>query len=240
MSKLIAIPCRGAVREARPNRKPSGSTTTFPAHGTDIVHERIPSARRRHIHHHTLRQPPRSVTPDAETIQHDRTTRRAQPERHTLDPWPPNPLPSGHHTPSTSRFVYPGGSWGNLIEHERERMQRAVAQLGSALDWGSSGRRFKSCQPDQEIPSDQGRRGFFLPPNSIEIGRISQKSHIFGRSPRAHRSREPRDCPALFRGCRCSGPWPPLWCCRVVARHARDHCRHCRLPCRPHAGTSSE
>ena len=26
---------------------------------------------------------------------------------------------------------------------------RAVAQLGSALDWGSSGRRFKSCQPDQ-------------------------------------------------------------------------------------------
>ncbi len=28
---------------------------------------------------------------------------------------------------------------------------RAVAQLGSALDWGSSGRRFKSCQPDQRI-----------------------------------------------------------------------------------------
>ena len=25
---------------------------------------------------------------------------------------------------------------------------RAVAQFGSALDWGSSGRRFKSCQPD--------------------------------------------------------------------------------------------
>ena len=23
-----------------------------------------------------------------------------------------------------------------------------MAQLGSALDWGSSGRRFKSCQPD--------------------------------------------------------------------------------------------
>jgi hypothetical protein len=23
-----------------------------------------------------------------------------------------------------------------------------VAQLGSALDWGSRGRRFKSCQPD--------------------------------------------------------------------------------------------
>src|SRR5215213_11801838 len=25
---------------------------------------------------------------------------------------------------------------------------RAVAQFGSALDWGSRGRRFKSCQPD--------------------------------------------------------------------------------------------
>ncbi len=27
--------------------------------------------------------------------------------------------------------------------------RRAVAQLGSALDWGSRGRRFKSCQPDR-------------------------------------------------------------------------------------------
>ena len=27
--------------------------------------------------------------------------------------------------------------------------RRAVAQLGSALDWGSRGRRFKSCQPDE-------------------------------------------------------------------------------------------
>jgi hypothetical protein len=26
-----------------------------------------------------------------------------------------------------------------------------VAQFGSALDWGSSGRRFKSCQPDHSI-----------------------------------------------------------------------------------------
>jgi hypothetical protein len=26
-----------------------------------------------------------------------------------------------------------------------------VAQLGSALDWGSSGRRFKSCQPDTQL-----------------------------------------------------------------------------------------
>src|SRR5450756_176956 len=28
--------------------------------------------------------------------------------------------------------------------------QRDVAQLGSALDWGSRGRRFKSCHPDSE------------------------------------------------------------------------------------------
>ncbi len=33
--------------------------------------------------------------------------------------------------------------------NERSRgKSRAVAQLGSALDWGSRGRRFKSCQPD--------------------------------------------------------------------------------------------
>jgi hypothetical protein len=32
----------------------------------------------------------------------------------------------------------------------RHRLPRAVAQLGSALDWGSRGRRFKSCQPDSE------------------------------------------------------------------------------------------
>lgn len=32
-----------------------------------------------------------------------------------------------------------------LIEHG----QRAVAQLGSALDWGSRGREFKSRQPDR-------------------------------------------------------------------------------------------
>ena len=33
-------------------------------------------------------------------------------------------------------------------------LPRAVAQLGSALDWGSRGRRFKSCQPD----CDEGGR----------------------------------------------------------------------------------
>ncbi len=29
---------------------------------------------------------------------------------------------------------------------------RAVAQLGSARDWGSRGRRFESGQPDWETP----------------------------------------------------------------------------------------
>lgn len=29
----------------------------------------------------------------------------------------------------------------------------AVAQLGSALEWGSRGRRFDSCQPDHNIRS---------------------------------------------------------------------------------------
>lgn len=36
-------------------------------------------------------------------------------------------------------------------------MPRAVAQLGSALVWGTRGRRFKSCQPDRKSP---GQRRF--------------------------------------------------------------------------------
>ena len=36
-----------------------------------------------------------------------------------------------------------------------DRRHRAVAQFGSALDWGSSGRRFKSCQPDQVSSSSE-------------------------------------------------------------------------------------
>ena len=37
--------------------------------------------------------------------------------------------------------------------------RRAVAQFGSALDWGSRGRRFESCQPDH---GDQGSRPWSL------------------------------------------------------------------------------
>ncbi|BBC31239.1 hypothetical protein SGFS_025330 [Streptomyces graminofaciens] len=33
-------------------------------------------------------------------------------------------------------------------EHRSVKAHRDVAQLGSALDWGSRGRRFKSCRPD--------------------------------------------------------------------------------------------
>jgi hypothetical protein len=35
---------------------------------------------------------------------------------------------------------------------------RDVAQFGSALDWGSRGRRFKSGRPDQGLPAQKGFR----------------------------------------------------------------------------------
>jgi hypothetical protein len=38
-----------------------------------------------------------------------------------------------------------------------------VAQFGSALDWGSSGRRFKSCQPDAEKHAVSCDDGAFAP-----------------------------------------------------------------------------
>ena len=41
-----------------------------------------------------------------------------------------------------------------------------MAQLGSALDWGSSGRRFKSCQPDHRKPAL----------NSVGAGFLVQRS----------------------------------------------------------------
>lgn len=47
--------------------------------------------------------------------------------------------------------------WGNVslvfgTGSQYRTWSRAVAQLGSAPDWGSGGRRFKSCQPDQLVP----------------------------------------------------------------------------------------
>ena len=41
-----------------------------------------------------------------------------------------------------------------------EAYQRAVAQLGSALDWGSRGREFKSPQPDAQNLRISGGSGF--------------------------------------------------------------------------------
>ncbi len=46
--------------------------------------------------------------------------------------------------------------WGSLDPPGRPG-GRDVAQLGSALDWGSRGRRFKSCHPDGAV----GRAGAF-------------------------------------------------------------------------------
>ena len=36
---------------------------------------------------------------------------------------------------------------------------RGVAQPGSALHWGCSGRKFKSCRPDQYLPSKTNTYG---------------------------------------------------------------------------------
>ena len=44
---------------------------------------------------------------------------------------------------------------------------RGVAQSGSALEWGSSGRRFKSSRPDSfpnKVPPFTGEGPFLIPP----------------------------------------------------------------------------
>ena len=58
----------------------------------------------------------------------------------------------------------PAGSAG-------DNRMRAVAQLGSALDWGSRGRRFKSCQPDRSGPDLFRRSGPVFMPRSGRPGR---------------------------------------------------------------------
>ena len=45
------------------------------------------------------------------------------------------------------------GIISKLFGREPKKHERVVAQFGSALDWGSRGRRFKSCQPDQNLKS---------------------------------------------------------------------------------------
>ena len=61
----------------------------------------------------------------------------------------PKRIPAGGTTNDRLAHGYPLGA--------RARVWRAVAQLGSAPDWGSGGRRFKSCQPDVKA---QVRVGF--------------------------------------------------------------------------------
>ncbi len=61
--------------------------------------------------------------------------------------------PRGRFTPRVRRSNPRGGTARICLAHRyplgaRVRVRRAVAQLGSAPDWGSGGRRFKSCQPD--------------------------------------------------------------------------------------------
>jgi hypothetical protein len=41
----------------------------------------------------------------------------------------------------------------------RSLSTRGVAQPGSALAWGASGRRFKSCRPDSEAPGSTRESG---------------------------------------------------------------------------------
>ena len=69
--------------------------------------------------------------------------------------------------------------------------RRAVAQLGSALDWGSRGRRFKSCQPDRSAlicfrrsvqPARCGSWGAIDSPPSVSRTRSSRQRHLRSRS----------------------------------------------------------
>ncbi len=62
---------------------------------------------------------------------------------------------------TTNRFGrdYTHGIWFRSLARQRVSKPRAVAQLGSALDWGSRGRRFKSCQPDRRTCRSEGVPG---------------------------------------------------------------------------------
>ena len=51
-----------------------------------------------------------------------------------------------------------------------------MAQLGSALDWGSRGRRFKSCQPD--VMKKDRIRAVFFHPSGLPGGPAGSKNCI--------------------------------------------------------------
>ncbi len=55
------------------------------------------------------------------------------------------------HFPSPRWIGSAPHAWDKVSTLPRGGEPRAVAQLGSAPDWGSGGRRFKSCQPDESL-----------------------------------------------------------------------------------------
>ena len=61
-------------------------------------------------------------------------------------------------------------------------MNRVVAQFGSALDWGSRGRRFKSCQPDQNVQT----RAFALVFLFSEVRRLEENRTRRAEGPFSH------------------------------------------------------
>ena len=85
--------------------------------------------------------------------------------------------------------------------------RRAVAQFGSALQWGCRGRRFESSRPDQIHPGG----GFASEPSS------RMNLHISGTSAYADVPDSSR-CAECLRGC---AGFIPLW--RVLARMCRIH-----------------
>jgi hypothetical protein len=84
----------------------------------------------------------------------NRRTRRGSCEspEHLL--WLPENLPRARFEPELAAAV----GFHSPRRSPVDQRLRAVAQLGSALDWGSRGRRFKSCQPDRETASGLRRR----------------------------------------------------------------------------------
>src|SRR3954454_13272130 len=65
-----------------------------------------------------------------------------------------------------------------VTQPDRLRALRAVAQFGSALDWGSRGRRFKSCQPDVA-----GSPTAFLPRLHRHLDRRAAEAELFTQPP---------------------------------------------------------
>ncbi len=94
---------------------------------------------------------------------------------------------SGTRLPHAADLVQQGGS-EVISSSTRKREPRAVAQLGSALDWGSSGRRFKSCQPDRENPLRPGSEGIFRfgkrPRLTASVPRVCQRAECCPRTAR--------------------------------------------------------